>query len=87
MKPSDVVHKTVFTAGAAPKPSAKASHGKHQKRHPLGPLHSKSRRGPDELDASLTMFESPNEKENGARGKRSDMDGKPEGCFRGKKTS
>ena len=29
----------------------------------------------------------PNEKENGACEKRCDMDGKPEGCFRGKKTS
>jgi hypothetical protein len=29
----------------------------------------------------------PNEKENGARGKWCDIDGKPEGCFRGKKTS
>jgi hypothetical protein len=29
----------------------------------------------------------PNETENGARGKRCDMDGKPGGCFRGKKTS
>src|SRR6266508_1904169 len=32
-------------------------------------------------------FSRPNEKENGARGNRCDMDGKPEGCFRGKKTS
>jgi len=33
------------------------------------------------------ITQGPNEKENGARGKRCDMDGKPEGCFRGKKTS
>ena len=49
MNASDVVHKTVFKAGGALKPSAKATHGTHQRRHALGPLHSRSRSGPHEL--------------------------------------
>jgi len=49
MNASDVAHKTVFKAGGAQKPSAKARQGRHQKRHALGPLHSRSRSGPHEL--------------------------------------
>jgi len=56
MKPSDVVHKTVLKAGGAQKPSAKASHGTHQRKHALGP-HNRSRSAPHETDRSLTIFE------------------------------
>ena len=58
MTASDVVHKTVLNPGATLKPIAKATHGTHQRRHALGPLHRKSRPEPHELDSPLLIFES-----------------------------
>jgi len=58
---SDVGHKIVFNQAGAPKPSAKASHGTHQRRNPLSPRHNKSRSAPEELDALLLIWNRPNE--------------------------
>jgi len=55
MNVSDVVHSTVLQTGGSRKPTAKANHGTHQRRHALGPLHNRSRPGPGELDASLSI--------------------------------
>src|SRR5438094_3300824 len=46
MTPKDAVHKTVLQTGDTAQPSANANHGRHQKRKPLSPLHSRSRCGP-----------------------------------------
>src|SRR6516165_120932 len=55
MNASDAVHKTIFEVGDAQKPSAKTNHGTHQRRHALGPLHSRSRSGPHELASTDCM--------------------------------
>src|SRR5438105_12029213 len=52
---SDVGHKIIFNQAGAPKPSAKATHGTHQRRNPLSPRHNKSRSAPEELDALLLI--------------------------------
>ena len=57
MNASDVVHKIIFKAGGALKPSAKTTHGTHQRRNPLGPLHSRSRSGLRDLDTFGSIFE------------------------------
>jgi hypothetical protein len=41
--PRDAVHKTVLQRGDTAQPIANANHGRHQKRIPLIPLHSRSR--------------------------------------------
>jgi len=57
MNASDVVHKIIFKAGGALKPIAKTTHGIHQRRNALGPLHSRSRSGLRDLDTSGSIFE------------------------------
>jgi hypothetical protein len=52
---SDIGHKIVFNQSAVPKPSAKATHGTHQRRSPLNPQHNKSRSAPEELDTLLLI--------------------------------
>ena len=52
---SDAVHKTILTAGCTLKPSAKATHGTHHRKHMAGPRQSKSRSGLQELDVSFTL--------------------------------
>jgi hypothetical protein len=61
MTASDVDHKIVLNPVAWTKPSAKAHHGTHQRRNALGPLHSKSRSEPLEVDMSLRILTSSNE--------------------------
>ena len=61
MTASDVDHKIVFNQGDAPEPSAKASHGTHQRTNALGPLQSRSRSGPPESDMFLLILSRPNE--------------------------
>src|SRR5262249_13150628 len=55
MKPRDAVHKTVLQTGDTAQPRANANHGRHQKRKPLIPLHSRSRFGPHELASADCM--------------------------------
>ena len=56
MTPRDAVHKTVLQTGDAAQPRANANHGRHQKRKPLIPLHSRSRCGAPRPGLFLMLF-------------------------------
>ena len=59
----DAVHKTVLQRGDTAQPRANASHGRHQKRKPLIPLHSRSRCEPPGRTVFLIVVWRPNEME------------------------
>src|SRR5215475_1469866 len=61
MKPRDAVHKTVLQTGDTAQPRANANHGRHQKRKPLVPLHSRSRCGSPRPSGFLIVVSRPNE--------------------------